>query len=180
MVSRPLRGRLRLSAAFWIFHCAPRYDPLVTIKSEGRSRALKPLVRVRPGALLRERSGWALGARAVDELYRVAEVLSEGRCEDDTFYGTTLIAIELTRALEGIGVDVDADVLERVREAISGSVRVRLRAMRLAEEDVARRFPDRRIGTAHTETRFRLEGTRLYVDVDLEAPIGGSSKAVGS
>jgi hypothetical protein len=152
----------------------------VTIKSESKPRSLKPLVRVRPGALLRERSGWALGARAVDELYRVAEVLSEGRCEDDTFFGSTLITIELTRALEGIGVDVDASVLDRVREAISGSVRVRLRAMRIAEEDVARRFPDRFIGTARTETRFRLEGTRLYVDVDLEAPIGGSSSAVGS
>lgn len=152
----------------------------MTSKSEGRPSPLKPLVRVRPGALLRERSGWALGARAVDELYRVAEVLSEGRREQDTFFGTTLITIDLVRALGGIGLDVDALVLDRVREAIAGSVRVRLRAMRLAEEDVARRFPDRRIGTARTETRFRLEGTRLYVDVDLEAPIGGSSTAVGT
>jgi hypothetical protein len=152
----------------------------VSIKSEGPLRALKPLVRVRPGALLRERSGWALGARAVDELYRVAEVLSEGRCEAGTFFGTTLVTIELTRALDGLGVDLDPVLLERVEQAISGSVRVRLRAMRLAEEDVARRFPDRKIGTAHTETRFRVEGTRLYIDVDLEASIGGSSTAVGS
>jgi hypothetical protein len=137
-------------------------------------------VRVRPGALLRERSGWALGARAVDELYRVAEVLSEGRREDDVFYGTTLITIELTRALDGLSLETDESLLERVRDAIAGSVRVRLRAMRMAEDEVARRFPDREIGTARTETRFRLEGTRLMVDVDLEAPIGGSSKAVGS
>ena len=142
--------------------------------------ALKPLVRVRPGALLRERSGFALGARAVDELYRVAEVLSEGRRESETFFGTTLITIELARAFEGMGLDADPALLARVCEAIFGSVRVRLRAMRLAEEDVARRFPSERIGTAHTETRFRVEGTRLYVDVDLEASIGGSSTAVGS
>ncbi len=151
----------------------------MTIKSEGRARPLKPLVRVRPGALLRERSGWALGARAVDELYRVAEVLTEGRCEDDTFFGTTLITIELARALDGLGVDADPAVLARVRDAIGGSVRVRLRAMRLAEDDVARRFPDCTIGTARTETRFRFEDTRLYVDVDLEASIG-RNRAVGS
>jgi len=152
----------------------------VTIKSESRRTDLKPLVRVRPGALLRERTGWALGARAVDELYRVAEVLSEGRREDDTFFGTTLITIDLSRALDGIGLDTDPSVMARVADAIGGSVRVRLRAMRLAEEDLARRFPSENVGTARTETRFRIEGARLYVDVDLEAPIGGSSKAVGS
>lgn len=141
---------------------------------------MKPLVRVRPGALLRERSGWALGARAVDELYRVAEVLSEGRCEDEMFFGTTLITIELTRALGGIGVDVDAGVLARVSDAVGGSVRVRLRAMRLAEEEVARRFPDRMIGTARTETRFRIEGTRLFIDVDLEVSVRNAGRAVGS
>ena len=130
---------------------------------------------------MRQRSGWALGARTVDELYRVAEVLSEGRCDDkassgDTmFFGTTLITIELTRAL--VGFDFAGVGLERVHDAIAGSVRVRLRAMRIAEDDLARRFPDQAIGTAHTETRFRVEGTRLYVDVDLEASIGRSSSA---
>jgi hypothetical protein len=110
----------------------------------------------------------------VDELYRVAEVLSEGRSEDDVFFGTTLITIDLARALDGVPIDA------RLCDAIAGSVRVRLRAMRLAEEDVARRFPDRRIGTARLETRFRVEGTRLFVDVDLEVPLGSSSHAVGS
>ncbi len=143
-------------------------------------RPLKPPVRVRPGALLRARSGWALGARAVDELYRVAEVLSEGRCEAGTFFGTTLVTIELSRALVGLGLEGDEVMLGRVSDAIRGSVRVRLRAMRLAEEDLARRFPDRVIGTARIETRFRVEGTRLLMDLDLEAPIGGSSTAVGS
>lgn len=151
----------------------------MTSKSADARRPLKPLVRVRPGALLRERSGWALGPRAVDELYRVAEVLTEGRCEDDVFFGTTLIAIDLERALVGLGVGSDPALLERVADAIRGSVQVRLRAMRLAEEDVARRFPDRDLGTARIETGFRVEGTRLFLDLDLEVPIGGSSTAVG-
>ncbi|MFO0681901.1 MAG: hypothetical protein U0234_07620 [Sandaracinus sp.] len=150
-------------------------------KPPGGGPRLKPPVRVRPGALLRERTGWALGARAVDELYRVATVMSEGRREGDVYYGTTLIDIDLVRAMGSLvqGPE-DAALLARVQDAVAGSVRVRLRAMRLAEEEVARRFPDRVVGTARTETRFRIEGTHLYVDVDLEAPIGGSSTAVGS
>lgn len=153
----------------------------MTTKPPGSGRPLKPPVRVRPGALLRERTGWALGAQAVDELYRVARVMSEGRREGDVYFGTTLIDIDLVRALGGLvkGPD-DVALMARLQDAVTGSVRVRLRAMRIAEEEVARRFPDRVIGTARTETRFRIEGTHLYVDVDLEAPIGGSSTAVGS
>jgi hypothetical protein len=151
-----------------------RYDSIVMTKSDGRAHRLKPPVRVRPSALLRSRSGYSLGARAVDELYRVAEVLSEGRRDADTFFGTTLVTIDLARALSG--VELNDALLSRLREAITGSVRVRLRAMRLAHDDLARRFPDETIGTARTETEVRIEGTTLHVDVDLEAPIERSSK----
>lgn len=142
-----------------------------------RVRALKPLVRVRPGALLRERTGYALGARTVDELFRVADVLSEGALNEGTFFGTTLVTIDLGRALPSLDLAGDAALCARIVDAIGGSVRVRLRALRLAEEDLARRFPDRALGTARTETRFRVEGVVLHIDMDLEAPVGQSSIA---
>ncbi len=129
---------------------------------------------------MRERSGWALGGRAEEELFRVADVLSEGRATGDVFYGSTLVTIDLSRALPGMDVGGDASLCARVVDAIAGSVRVRIRAMRLAEEDLARRFPDRSVGTARTETRFRAEGTTLFVDVDLEAPLGAASEASGA
>jgi hypothetical protein len=151
-----------------------RYDSIVRTKSDGRAHRLKPPVRVRPSALLRARSGWTLGARAVDELYRVAEVLSEGRLDAGAFFGTTLVTIDLARALPSL--ELSDVALARLAEAIAGSVRVRLRAMRLAQDDLARRFPDHAIGTVRTETRIRLEATVLHVDVDLEAPIERSSR----
>ena len=143
-----------------------------------RLAAMKPLVRVRPAALMRRRDGWALGARAEEELFRVAEVLTEGREADGAFFGSTLVSVDLSRALPGIDL-ADAAVRERVVRAITGSVRVRLRVMRMAETDMGRRFPGRTIGTARTETRFRVEGTRLFADVDLEAPLGAPSGVGG-
>lgn len=137
---------------------------------------LKPPVRVRPGAILRARSGDALGPRAEEELFRTAEVLTEGRLEGDAFYGSTLITIDLERVAPQLRGDAGRSERDRLLVVAAGSVRVRLRAMRLACADVARRHPDRRLGTATTETRFRLEGTKLLVDVDLEVPVGVSSR----
>jgi hypothetical protein len=129
---------------------------------------------------MRERSGWALGSRAEEELFRIAEVFSEGRADGEVFYGSTMITIDLSRALAGMSLETDAAQLARVVDAIAGSVRVRIRAMRLAEDDLQRRFPGRDLGTARTETRFRTEGTVLFVDVDLEASLGAASGASGA
>lgn len=136
---------------------------------------LKPPVRVRPGALLRAHHADALGPRAEEELFRLAEVLTEGRIEGHTFFGSTLITIDLEqvglhlRGLEG------RTERERILAVASGSVRVRLRAMRLACADVAGRHPERTLGTATTETRFRLEGAKLLIDVEVEVPVAASS-----
>lgn len=140
---------------------------------------LKPPVRVRPGALLRARDGFALGARAEEELFRVAEVLTEGRMTDDgrAFFGSTLVTIDLARVAPLFAGEHAAAQRERLVKAAEGSVRVRLRAMRIACADVARRHPDRRFGTATVETRVRLEGERLLLDVDLEVPIDVPSHA---
>ncbi|MFW5921439.1 MAG: hypothetical protein ACOCUS_06325, partial [Polyangiales bacterium] len=71
---------------------------------------------------------------------------------------------------------LDEAARARLLRAVQGSVRVRLRAMRLACAEVARRLPDRPLGTAQVETRARIVGDKLHVDVDLEVPIGVSSR----
>jgi hypothetical protein len=130
-------------------------------------------VRVRPAALLRRIETTVLGPRAEEELFRVADVLSEGRVSGTSFFGSTLVTIELGR----LGLAHEA---ERVLAAVERSVRVRLRAMRLAQADAVRRLPDRRFGTASVETRIRLDGARLLLDVDLELPFELSSADAAS
>jgi hypothetical protein len=141
-----------------------------------RETPIKPPVRVRPGALLRAREGVCLGPRADEVLFHRAEVLTEGRVEGGSFFGSTLVTIDLERVDDALRGPSGEGERQRVLEAASGSVRVRLRAMRAACADVARRHPDRGLGTAITETRFRLDGAKLLIDVDLEVPIGVSSQ----
>ncbi len=127
---------------------------------------LKPPVSVRPQALLRARQGEVLAPRAEHDLFRIAEVLSEGRAQGDAYFGSTLVTFDLGR----LGT-CQPDLAVRVLGPIEGSLRVRLRIARLALEDVARRHPDAHLGTAALETRFRAEGSRIYADVEVEVPL---------
>lgn len=126
---------------------------------------LKPPVRIRPQSLLKRLEVTVLAARAEEDLFRMAEVMSEGSVHDSSFFGSTLITIDLAR----LGLTSDED-RARLFAATERSVRVRLRAMRLAQADAMRRLPDKRLGTASVETKMRLDGSRLLIDVDLELP----------
>lgn len=138
---------------------------------------LKPPTRVRPAALLAARGGLALGPRAEEVLFRGAEVLSEGSVADGSFFGTTLITIDLARVAPELAKPDDDERRRRFLEVLEGSVRIRLHAMRLACRDVARRHPDRALGMANVETRFRLEGNLVFLDVDLEVPVELAARA---
>jgi hypothetical protein len=106
-------------------------------------------------------------------------VLAEGGLdghEAARWYGSIMITFDLGRLAERCrGID-EPDELERVVEAIESSVRVRIRAHRLACAEVYRRFPDRRVGTAQIESSFRRDGNLLLLDIDLEVPVGESSR----
>lgn len=129
---------------------------------------LKPparALRVRP---LRTRAArTVLAPRAIDDLFASVKVLTEGGIagepERPIWYGSVLITFDLTRLPEG--------ERDGVVEAVAGSVRVRVLAHRLARAQLAERFPDRELGTAQVESRFRRAGSSLLLDVDLEAPI---------
>jgi hypothetical protein len=151
-----------------------------------RSR-LKPLARAQGGAALTARPSLSLLSRAFEEeLFRAAEILSEGGCREgirgsgERYFGSSTISIDLERLRPWFRGGLDAAAVERLAQAVDGSVRVRLRAMRLARAEAVRRVPNRLLGTAHVETRIRLSGRQLHIDVDLEASLSVSSGAGGS
>jgi len=91
------------------------------------------------------------------------------------FYGSTMITIDLSRVEAGLRQPLGIEGRARLLAAVDGSVRVRIRAMRIAIEAVARRFPTEKRGTAHVETQVEISGDKLHLDVDLEVPFGVSS-----
>lgn len=125
-------------------------------------------------------------------MFEHAEVLTEGSAERDealeredprrgrggsvSFFGSTMITIDLDRVGDRLrGLDAPG-AREALRDVVASSVRVRLRAMRIACAEVARRVPEREFGTAQVEITASLVGSRLHLDVDVEVPLDRSSE----
>jgi len=144
-------------------------------------RDLKPLARTKTGPALIERGEYRVISRFLEEeLFAFAEVLSEGECRTggdgcDNYFGSTMITFDLGRVRRYWRGPFDEKACKRVADAMQGSVRIHLRVMRLAYAEVARRVSDKPMGTALIETRMRLNGESLYLDIDLEVPVGVSA-----
>jgi hypothetical protein len=141
---------------------------------------LKPLARAQRAAALVRHGSVCLTRALEEELFRCAEVLSEGGLrtlggQRDSYFGSTMISIELDRVRPLFRGGLDERTRKLLGDAVDGSVRVRLRAMRLARAEAARRVQDRTLGTAYVETRVRLTERQLHIDVDLEVALSVSS-----
>lgn len=115
-------------------------------------------------------------SRAAEELiFEQADILSEGSLDErggeGAYFGSTMITVELSALRAGLR-DLDAPGMQdALRAAVEASPRMRLRAMRVACAEVARRVPERVFGTAALELRVSLLGERLHLDVDIEMPL---------
>lgn len=138
------------------------------------------LAKARRGAYVRHRrNGGALSRQAEEDLFAYSDVMSEGCVrhgpEGDTYFGSTMFTVDLDRLARGWRGPLGDLERERLRRTVEGSVRVKLRAMRIACAEAAHRLPDRIFGTAAVETSVRLRGGQLHIDVDLEVPLGATN-----
>jgi hypothetical protein len=143
-----------------------------------------PLARARGAPLLVRRDRVALSRVLEEELFRSADVLSEGECRagadgSECYYGSTMITLDLDPVRRSWRGRFDEAARQHFAAVVRGSARVHLRAMRTACAEVARRVSDRPLGTAQVDIRVRLDGEHLYLDVDLEVPLGVSSSSSG-
>lgn len=143
---------------------------------------LKPLARALRARVITRPAVLALSREVEEQLFRNAHVLSEGFCRDaerghESYCGSTMISVSWASLAPFVRGGLDQHACEQIVTAASGSVRLRLRAMRIARAEVARRVPDRMLGTAQVETRVRSTRDQLHIDVDLEVPLGISFAA---
>lgn len=136
-----------------------------------------PVGRSRPGLARATRAGLSrtirrevLSREAEELLFTCAELMTEARIDERGYSGSTMITFDLARVAEGLRDLSTAEDRARLLRVVEGSVRVRIRASRFACAEAARRVPDRSLGTFSVETRMRLDGTNLLVDVDVDAP----------
>ena len=127
------------------------------------------LAKARRGAFLR--SG-VLSREAEVLLMRLVSRLSEGSVRSDpsgdSYYGSTMFSVDLQILAASWRGTLDREAL---RNAVEGSVRMRIRLMRLSAADAKQRVPDRIWGMTTSETRVALQGDSLHIDVDVEAPL---------
>lgn len=147
------------------------------------SLPLKPPVRVSAIRPLRSRQRTSLSREIEEAMFRHAEVLSEGDSHTlssgRVYLGSTMITVELLQ-LGAVFAGMHSERARReLLDVTEGSVRVRLRATRIARAEVARRVPGADLGTAQVETRVDLRGSQLLIDVDLEVPLSLSSTGSG-
>jgi hypothetical protein len=143
---------------------------------------IKGLARAQRDAFIAKREIRSLTRGAEEALFRHKSVLSEGSLRETKvagerlYFGSTMITFDLAQLASVWRGPFDEPEKDRLLRVLEGSVRFKVRTMRLACEEVARRVPDRTLGTAQVETRMHRSGDRLHVDVDVEVPIGLSSR----
>lgn len=143
---------------------------------------LKPLAKASRHAVLKRRTAVQITRALEEALFREADVLSEGSLRaagpgQATYFGSTMIRVQLSALLARARPFGDRAALA---VAIEGSVRIRLRAMRLARAEAARRMHRSVLGTALCEIRVSATADQLHIDVDLEVPVRVSSRAKGT
>lgn len=125
------------------------------------------LAKARRGAFLR--SG-VLSREAEVLLMRLISRLSEGsvrqEASGDSYFGSTMFSVDLDVLAASWRGTLDREAL---RSAVEGSVRMRIRLMRLSAADAKQRLPGRIWGTTTSETRVAIQGDSLHIDVDVEA-----------
>jgi hypothetical protein len=134
-------------------------------------RELRPMAQARKIPLIEREIRERLSQAALDVIFAHAQIISEGEGGKGQFFGSTMLTFDI------------ATLAEILREPADEGTARRLAALLAKEESLARRIESvvrrevERIAAAapqsvRGETRIRAQGTRVFLDVDVEASLG--------
>jgi hypothetical protein len=131
----------------------------------------RPMAAARRVSLFEREIRVHLGTAAIELLFDLAQVLSEGQTDGRRYYGSTMITLDLERAQGQVRDECDAAAAQRVAALLPGDARVRARARALALAAAAERAG---AGIAHADVdlRARAAGARVHLDLDVEGELG--------
>ena len=143
---------------------------------------LKPLVKSSRRPYLQKRQQIVLSQGLEEAMFKHADVISEGSPRampkgGNTYFGSTMIAIAFERLERDTHQKFTRHARAELVHVVEGSVRARLRCMRLARAEATRRVNDALLGTAMCDVRVHDDGKHLRIDVDLEVELRVSSRA---
>ncbi len=111
-----------------------------------------------------------LSSAAVEILFQLGSVLSEGQVEDELYFGSTMITIDLSAAGELTSDPCDLATARRIVDLMAGDERIRERARRIAADE-ARRIAGVPLTAQQIDVRVHGSGSHLQLDMDVEAQV---------
>ena len=125
--------------------------------------------------MLRKGQRVFLSRETEEMLFQQPEIMSEGSIRDirnyPVYFGSTMLTIDLQTLMRSWRTPINNETLQNLVGVLEGSVRVKIRAMRIACAEAAHRVPNHHFDTPVVETRIRVHHHQLHIDVDLEVPL---------
>lgn len=131
----------------------------------------KPMATAKRVALFDRDTRWRLSTAAIEILFDTAETLAEGQRQGERWFGSTMATIRLERAKDLFREQPDASTARRVADLLAQDARVAARLKQLAVADAQERAGAPLGPTAQVELRARSNGTRVFLDLDLEVDL---------
>ncbi len=130
----------------------------------------KPMAMARRVSLFEREIRVRLSSPAVDILFDGASVMSEGQVEDDGYFGSTMVTIDVSRAEVLVSDACDAVTARRVADLMEGDDRIRRRARDIAVTEGSARA-GQPLRNPQVDVRVRATGAHVQLDVDVEAGV---------
>jgi hypothetical protein len=133
---------------------------------------LRPMVQVRRIALIEREVREYLSQAALDAVFDRSEVISEGEASTvhgkTAFLGSTMLTFEVGALGEIVREPADEDTARRMAALLAKEPSLDARTQLIVRREVER-ITRSKPKSVRGETRIRVRGTRVYLDIDVEA-----------
>jgi hypothetical protein len=132
------------------------------------ARTRKPMAVVRQVSFVRREIRERVSPVGLELLLRSASRISEGRiAPDGRYYGSTMLTIDLALARDQVREACDVATATRLARLLEqdAQAKTQLRELAIAE---ARGVARRTIGKLEVDMRVRVEGSTIFVDLDVD------------
>jgi hypothetical protein len=136
------------------------------------SYEMRPMVQVRRIALIEREVREHLSQAALDAIFVHCEVMSEGETSINqgktVFLGSTMLTCDVSALGEILREPADEGTAQRMAALLANETSLDARAQTIVRREVER-ITQCKPKSVRGETRIRVRGTRVFLDIDVES-----------
>ena len=135
---------------------------------------MRPMVQVRRIALFEREVREYLSQAALDAIFARCDVLSEGECSagqgKKIFLGSTMLTCDVAALAEILREPADEGTARHLADLLGKEKTLEARTQRIVYREVER-ITAAKPKTVRGQIGIRTQGTRVYLDIDVEAQL---------